>query len=94
MERSEAVQAAKKHATEIFDGEGISPIRLEEINYDAGKDEWQITVGFAYQRSPSQSADHLGDKTIYSSQQYKVVHIRDRDGEFVGLTDRLLTPLS
>ena len=94
MERSEAVQAAKKHATEIFEGEGISPIRLEEINYDAWKDEWQITVGFAYQRSPSQLAANLGVKTTYGNRQYKVVHIRDRDGEFVGLTDRLLTPLS
>ena len=94
MERSEIVQAAKNYAREIFAGEGISPIRLEEINYDAGKDEWQITVGFAYRGSASQLEANLGVKTIYGNRQYKVVHIRDRDGEFVGLTDRLLTPLS
>ena len=94
MERIEAVEAAKDYARELFTKEGISPIRLEEINYDAVKDEWQITVGFSYQGSPSQLQKNPGVERIYGNRQYKVVHIRDRDGEFVGLTDRMLAPLS
>lgn len=94
MERVEAVRAAKEYAKEVFGDEGISRILPEEINYDAVKDEWQITVGFSYQGSPSQLQKNLGVERIYGSRQYKVVHIRDRDGEFVGLTDRMLAPLS
>ena len=94
MERIEAVEAAKDYARELFSKEDISPIRLEEINYDAVKDEWQITVGFSYQGSSSQLQKNLGVERIYGNRQYKVVHIRDRDGEFAGLTDRMLAPLS
>ena len=94
MERVEAVQAAKQYAKEVFGDEGISRILPEEISYDAVKDEWQITVGFSYQGSPSQLQKNLGVERIYGNRQYKVVHIRDRDGEFVGLTDRMLAPLS
>ena len=94
MERVEAVQAAKQYAKEVFGDEGISRILPEEINYDAVKDEWQITVGFSYRGSPSQLQKNPGVERIYGNRQYKVVHIRDRDGEFVGLTDRMLAPLS
>lgn len=94
MERVEAVQAAKRYAKEVFGDEDISRIRLEEINYDAAKDEWQITVGFSYQGSPTQLQKKVGMERTYGNRQYKVVHVRDRDGEFVGLTDRMLAPLS
>lgn len=94
MERVEAVQAAKQYAKEVFGDEDISRIRLEEINYDAVKDEWQITVGFTYQGAPTQLQQNLGVERIYGNRQYKVVHIRDSDGEFVGLTDRMLAPLA
>lgn len=94
MERVEAVQVAKEYAKEVFGDEDISRIRLEEINYDSAKDEWQITVGFNYQGPPSQLQKNLKIERTYGNRQYKVVRIRDRDGEFVGLTDRMLAPLS
>ena len=94
MERVEAVQAAKQYAKEVFGDEDISRIRLEEINYDAVKDEWRITVGFTYQRAPTRLDKNLGIERIYGNRQYKVVHIRDSDGEFVGLTDRMLASLA
>ena len=102
MERVEAVQAAKNYARELFSKEGISRIRLEEMNFDADKYEWLITVSFAYALAPSPLLQNLGapllqnfgQKRVYGQQQYKVVHIRDRDGEFIGLTDRMLAPLS
>lgn len=94
MERVEAVHAAKRYAKEIFGDEGISRIRLEEINYDADSDEWQITVGFSYQSSTSGLETTLRVDTVYGNRQYKVVRVRDRDGEFAGLTDRMLAPLS
>ena len=94
MERIEAVQAAKRYAKEIFGDEGISRIRLEEINYDAVSDEWQITVGFSYQSSTSGLESTLRVDTVYGNRQYKVVRVRDRDGAFAGLTDRMLAPLS
>ena len=94
MERVEAVHAAKRYAKEIFGDEGISRIRLEEINYDADNDEWQITVGFSYQSSTSGLETALRVDTVYGNRQYKVVRVRDRDGAFAGLTDRMLAPLS
>ena len=94
MERVEAVHAAKRYAKEIFGDEGISRIRLEEINYDADNEEWRITVGFSYRGTATKLQANLGIDTVYGSRQYKIVHIRDRDGEFAGLTDRMLTPLS
>ena len=94
MERIEAVQAAKRYAKEIFGDEGISRIRLEEINYDAVSDEWRITVGFSYQSSTSGLESTLRVDTVYGNRQYKVVRVRDSDGAFAGLTDRMLAPLS
>ena len=94
MERVDAVQAAKRYAKEIFGDEDISRIRLEEINYDAVSDEWQITVGFSYQSSTSGLESTLRVDTVYGNRQYKVVRVRDRDGAFAGLTDRMLAPLS
>ena len=91
MERIEAVEAAKDYARELFTKEDISPIRLEEMNFDADKDEWLITVSFAYARTPSTLLPNLGQR-VYGQQQYKIVHVKDRDGAFGGLSDRLLAP--
>ena len=94
MERVDAVQAAKSYAKEIFGNESISGVRLEEMNFDAVNDEWLITVSFAYSYVAAPLLQNLGTKRVYGERQYKVVRVRDRDGAFAGLTDRMLAPLS
>ena len=94
MERVEAVQAAKDYTEEVFGDEGISRIRLEEINFDADSDEWRITIGFNYKGTITKLQSGLGVEPVYGNRQYKVVRVRDRDGAFAGLTDRMLAPLA
>jgi len=93
MDRIEAVQAAKKYARQLFSDEHISQVFLEEINFDADKDEWLVTISFAYAQPALPLTPPLMRETRFGDRQYKVVHIADQSGDFTGMTDRLLAPL-
>ena len=47
MDAKQAVQIAKKHVVEIFSEEPIENVGLEEVEFDAIKGVWAITVGFS-----------------------------------------------
>jgi hypothetical protein len=46
MEVKEAVALAKQYVYDVFSGETISNIGLEELEFDDDKDIWSITLGF------------------------------------------------
>lgn len=91
MERIEAVRLAKQVIKEVFADEKIGQIGLEEINFDADQDEWRVTIGFAHRAAKRQGfpAEYQPN---WTKRSYKVVHLKDEDGQFVGLRDRFLTP--
>lgn len=97
MESIEAVQAAKDYVRQVFSDESISRPRLEELTYNREDEEWRVTIGFAFERSPhafdAPALPGLARK-VYGNRVYKVVHIQDKDKQVVAMTDRLLDPVA
>ena len=50
MDVREAVKKAKEGLATIFEGEGVSDLRLEEITFSQGPPTWNVTISF---RRPS-----------------------------------------
>ena len=95
MDRREAVKTAKQYIAEIFEHEGITDTRLEELNRDRINGWWLITVGFAYVgKSSERSAIRAPSlaRAVYGDRVYKLVRVDDQSGKVVGMTDRLLDP--
>ncbi|CAH2601406.1 conserved protein of unknown function [Rhodovastum atsumiense] len=90
MEVKEAVAAAKACVRELFVGESIANIGLEEVAYDEAAGQWHVTIGFARPWEMS-----IGLMTVQgqgTSRSYKVIAISDRDGRVVSVRDRDLSP--
>ena len=93
MDRFDAVKTAKQYVSDLFEEEGISKTRLEEISFDECSRQWLITVGFAYLRGGGEARSPLAPslvRAVYGDRVYKVVKIEDQSGAVVAMTDRLL----
>ena len=44
MEVKQAVQEAKEYLLDLFEGEEIVYVGLEEVEFDHGSDEWKVTL--------------------------------------------------
>jgi hypothetical protein len=90
MNVKEAVQTAKEHVVDLFDGEDIDFVGLEEVVFDDESNHWLITIGFSrpWDRPKTLSAA-LREEPLRRS--YKTVHIDDADGRVISLKDRILT---
>ena len=75
---------------DIFDGEEIEHVGLEEVVFDDESDQWLITIGFSrpWDRPKTLSAAQREEPLTRS---YKVVRINDTDGRVISLKDRILT---
>ena len=89
MDVKEAVKTAKEYLTDLYDGEQITNVGLEEVVFEDGSNSWKITIGF------SRPWDHknalvatLADAR--SLRSYKVLSIKDDSGKVESLTDRVL----
>jgi hypothetical protein len=83
MEVKEAIARAKTYVSEVFGDEGISDVRLEEVEFDEAKDFWNITIGFF--RQPEESFDPL---TGRRSRMYKTVVLSDDTGKIISIKHR------
>ena len=90
MHGTQAVKTAKEYLAEIFEGESISDIKLEEVIFDEVKDVWKITLSFL---RPGLIPD-LFPTTIRSdkNRSYKVVHVSNESEEAGSVVDRILRP--
>lgn len=102
MDPKEAIAKAKNYVLELYEGEPIVDIGLEEIRFDEATDVWDVTVGFqrvlkpthvrqlidAMSRGPSLSALVAAP---LSERIYKVVSIANDNGDFRSMTDRQLS---
>ena len=86
----QAVRTAREYVGELFDGEEIDNVGLEEVVFDDESDQWLITIGFSrpWDRPKALSAALREDPLKRS---YKVVRINDADGRVMSLKDRVLT---
>ena len=89
MDVKEAVQTAKEYLLDLFEGEQITNVGLEEVVFEELSDCWKITIGF------SRPWDHkstlrvtLGDGL--PARSYKVLSVNDDSGKVESLTDRFL----
>ena len=88
MDAKEASQIAKNYVIDVYRGEEIADVGLEEVEFDHHTSLWKITVGFSrpwYSKNPVTTA--VGGWRPERS--YKVVCI-DKGGNVISLRDRLL----
>ena len=89
MDVKEAVKTAKEYLTDLYEGEQLTNVGLEEVVFENLSNNWKITIGF------SRPWDHknvlsvtLGEGRL--SRSYKVLSIDDESGKVESLTDRVL----
>lgn len=95
MDKLEAVKTAKQYIADLYENEGITRPRLEELNRDRINGYWLITVGFAYREGGDERSAALTPglaRAVYGDRVYKLVRVDDGSGEVVGMTDRMLDP--
>ena len=94
MDVKEAVETSKKYVVEIFEGESIENLGLEEVVYDGEAVVWKMTVGF---NRPWDQIKNLADALSAASEgqipewrkrSYKIVQIDDRTGKVISMTNR------
>ena len=91
MDRLDAVKTAKNVIEQLYEEEGIGQVGLEEIRFDPDSDEWRITIGYAHPAAKDRRLPNVAQPR-WTTRCYKVVHLKDRDGDFVAVTDRFLGP--
>lgn len=93
MDVKEAVSVAKSYLTQIYLGEEILDVGLEEVEFDELSDQWSVTIGFArpWDRSVSPLGFPLSPANRAAARSYKVLRIDDQTSEVKSLKDRILT---
>lgn len=87
MDVKEAVALAKKYVDEVFAGEPISDVGLEEIEFDDVAGIWSITIGFS---RPWETTKGLAASFLPTKRDYKVVRISDVDRKMLSVKNRAL----
>ena len=94
MDVKEAVKTAKDYVTELFEGEDLENVGLEEVLFDDEAEVWKVTVGFtrpwdrAKNLMDAMSAVSAGEFPEWKRRSFKVVQIQDGTGKVVSLTHR------
>ena len=95
MDVKEAVKTAKDYVTELFEGEGLENVGLEEVLFDDEAGVWRVTVGFnrpwdnAKNLADAMSAISAGELPEWRRRSFKVVRIQDGTGKVISLTHRV-----
>ena len=92
MDVKEAVAVAKSYLTQLYLGEDITHVGLEEVEFDDVSDQWSVTIGFA---RPWDTRSLLTNALVSpanraAARSYKVLRIDDGTGEVKSLKDRIL----
>ena len=86
----EAVAVAKGYVTDLYVGEEISDVGLEEVEFEGFSKQWSVTIGFIRPWNRTlPTALALASRA--SERSYKVLRIDDDSGEVKSLKDRILT---
>ena len=92
MDVKEASRRAKEYVIDLFDGDGLSNVGLEEIEFDDLSRHWKITIGFSRPWDTKNTLTAaLGERRPERS--YKVVRIDDH-GDVKSVTDRVLPAIT
>lgn len=92
MDVKEAVRAAKEYVNEVFAGENVVHVSLEEVLFDESENAWKVTIGFFRAWDDSRDARDRLSRPFglpeWKSRAYKVVKMDDETGKVVSLTHR------
>ena len=93
MEVKEAIALAKRFLGEVFAGERITELGLEEVEFDDNSGVWYITLGFSrgWDHEPGSVAAAVAG-TTGKKRIYKVVRISDSNQGKISVKNR--EPLS
>ena len=83
MDVKQAVEAARKYVEDLFAEEQIVNVALEEIDAEE-EGFWRITIGFS--RPLNANFNRL--LSAERSRTYKVVLVRDSDGQILSVKNR------
>lgn len=75
MKLKEAITAARSYLEEVFQGEDIADVRLEEVVFDRRDDAWLITFGVMRPSGTSRPITSSIFTPATLKQSYKVVRI-------------------
>lgn len=78
----EAVLNAKAFVADVFADEQIFNLGLEEVKFNDQGHIWEITIGFS--RNWSRNALLPGS----DERSYKIVRVREKNGEVISMTHR------
>lgn len=84
LDVKKAVEQAKRYVGDLFAGEGLVNLGLEEVEYDDVHQQWHITLGFS---RPWDSNRYLSDLAGVSPRSYKIVTI-DQEGNALSVKNR------
>ena len=94
MDVKEAIKAGKSYLQDIYDGEPLSYLEVEEIERDAQLSHWVLTFGFSRPwstpRTRAQEVLESIGATTGLRRSFKVVTLTD-DGEVLSMKDRVLS---
>ena len=85
MDAKKAAKAAKDYIIDLFADERILHVGLEEVKFNEQQGIWEITIGFYRPWNRNLQIPNLDERS------YKIVHIKDEDGQVVSVTPRALT---
>ena len=88
MRVTDVVKAAKEHVAELFEGESISDVVLEEVVFDSTNIS-KVTISFV--RSGPIPDLFPFSEPFNKNRSYKVVHV-SKDGKAGSVFDRILRP--
>ena len=96
MDVKEAVRTAKEYIADIYAGENVQHVGLEEVVFDETENAWKVTIGFfrpwdGTQQSLVEKIERLSKTSPYpgwKQRSFKVVHIDNRTGEAFSMTHR------
>jgi hypothetical protein len=89
MDVKEAIALAKGYVSDIFSGESISGLGLEEVEYDDYDNQWKITIGFNRSNIMPKTVIENVTGNAVARRDYKVITIKDQDGKVVSMKNRL-----
>jgi hypothetical protein len=90
MNVKEAVDLARSHVLDLFAGEGISNLGLEEVEFDDADGVWSVTVGFS--RPWDKASGGRGLAALAQAEtlnrSYKIVRIQDSTRRVLSVKNR------
>lgn len=93
MQVNDAVRIAKEYVADIFSGEQIEEVGLEEVDFDEAGPAWRVTIGFFRPWDRPRGVGAALDFDTWRRRSFKVVRIDDASGQVLSLTHRNLKTL-